>query len=225
MQVYENLHWLNGNGNLFLYQQNDGDWLLVDSGMPGKADVVGYLRKLGHQPSALKHILITHADVDHAGNVAAIQKATGATVYASAQSAELMQAGTPPSHNKRWMTWMADRFMQYEKVSAEAINIVADGDDLPIMGGLRVIAAPGHTLDQVAYYSVAHGLVFAGDALFALGKKLRTSYKAITYDHDLARHSATKLVDLSPVMFCCGHGKPFLHTFDDVMAFFASARQ
>lgn len=225
MQIYDNLHWLNGGAsNAFLYELEDG-FLLVDSGMPRKIDAVGYLAKLGHKPAALKHILVTHADIDHIGNVATIQKATGAQVYASAQSAELLNIAKTPSHNSPRIQWLGEKLIKYERVSAETIEIVSDGETLPLMGGLNVIAAPGHTPDQVVYHSVSTGIMFAGDALNSRKGKLQCSPKAISHDYDLARHTATSLAHLSPIIFCCGHGKPFLHEFDDILALFTAVRQ
>ena len=43
---------------------------------------------------------------------------------------------------------------------------IADGDELPFWGGLRVVHLPGHTLGHCGFYSKAHDLLFSGD-LFA----------------------------------------------------------
>ena len=48
-----------------------------------------------------------------------------------------------------------------------AIDVpIADGDELPFWGGLRVVHLPGHTLGHCGFYSKAHDLLFSGD-LFA----------------------------------------------------------
>ena len=43
---------------------------------------------------------------------------------------------------------------------------LADGDELPFWGGLRVVHLPGHTLGHCGFYSRTHDLLFSGD-LFA----------------------------------------------------------
>jgi glyoxylase-like metal-dependent hydrolase (beta-lactamase superfamily II) len=43
---------------------------------------------------------------------------------------------------------------------------LADGDELPLWGGLRVVHLPGHTLGHCGFYSARHDLLFSGD-LFA----------------------------------------------------------
>lgn len=217
MQIFENLYWLNGrSSNAFLYEDEEG-FVLVDSGMPNKIDAVAYLAQLGHKPDALQAILVTHADIDHIGNVEKTRQVSGATVYAGAESAELLTTGNTSSHNFPLMKAIIDRFMRYQPVPQEHITIVNDGDVLPLMGGLRVLASPGHTSDHIAFHSMAQGIVFAGDALHTRRGKLQCSPWVISADFDLAQRSAIKLGDLAPAVFACGHGKPFLHTFDDLM--------
>ncbi|RFC44627.1 MAG: Glyoxylase, partial [Verrucomicrobia bacterium] len=43
---------------------------------------------------------------------------------------------------------------------------LADGDELPFWGGLRVVHLPGHTVGHCGFYSTRHYLLFSGD-LFA----------------------------------------------------------
>jgi len=49
-------------------------------------------------------------------------------------------------------------------------RFVGHGDSFELEGHrVEVIGTPGHTLGQIAYYLPDQGIVFAGDALFALG--------------------------------------------------------
>lgn len=50
---------------------------------------------IGRAPGDVKHILITHSDVDHVGCLAALKEKTGARVYASPIEAEAIAAGRP----------------------------------------------------------------------------------------------------------------------------------
>ena len=68
--------------------------LLIDGGMPQAADMLlAHLRELGVAPGQLKWILLSHAHGDHAGPIAAIQRATGARVVSNAESAALLARG------------------------------------------------------------------------------------------------------------------------------------
>ncbi len=224
MQIFDGLHWLKSfASNAYLFEDADG-WVLVDTGMWGLIDPVGYLAKLGHKPDALKHIVVTHADIDHIGNLHKIQKQTGARVYAGAKSAELIPQAKFPQHDKFTIDTISSFLFRVKPTSAEHITIVNDGDELPLVGGLQVIDAPGHTDDHIAYYSPAHGILFAGDAIFGQGKKLIPSPRSISRDHDQAKATAVKLANLSPAMFCCGHGEPFAHEMSDVMGLLHALR-
>jgi glyoxylase-like metal-dependent hydrolase (beta-lactamase superfamily II) len=223
MEVFPGLHWLTGGSNAYLAQDDDG-FILVDAGMPGRIDFVGYLAQLGHPPTAITHILITHADIDHVGGLADIQRQSGATVYASPASAELLARGDSPSHNNRLMKWVIDHFVRFEPVAPEHIHIISEGERLPILDGVQVIAAPGHTADQIVFFSQARGILFAGDALFTRNG-LASSGKFLSADYEQARRTALKLLPLSPAIYACGHGEPLQnHSEDDIMALFNALR-
>lgn len=223
MEIFPGLYWLNGMGNAYLAQDDDG-FILVDTGMPGRIDIAGYLAQLGYPPTAITHILITHADIDHVGNLADIQRQSGATVYASPASAELLARGESPSHNNRLMKWVVDHFMRFEPVAPEHIHVIGDGERLPILDGVQVIAAPGHTADQIVFFCQARGILFAGDALFTR-KGLASSGKLLSADYEAGRRTALKLLPLSPAIYACGHGEPLqTHSEEDIMAFFNTLR-
>src|SRR5215204_6321754 len=62
---------------------------LIDSGLPGSArKILKYISNLGYAPTDLKRILITHADFDHIGGLAALKKMSGARVFSSQVEAQ-----------------------------------------------------------------------------------------------------------------------------------------
>lgn len=68
--------------------------VLIDGGMPQAADMLlTRMRELGVAPGGLKLILHSHAHVDHAGPLAAVQRATGAQLVSNAESAALLARG------------------------------------------------------------------------------------------------------------------------------------
>ena len=221
MLVFDQLHYLNGGASNAWLHENDGDWVLFDTGMGKRIDAVGYLDGLGVSAEKLKHIVITHADVDHIGGLTRIQRQTGAAVYMTAATAKLVTAGKFPSHGSPLMDWVSATFMKVEAISAEKITIIEAGSSIPLLGGLDVIAAPGHTADHTAFYSPATGILIAGDAILTVGNKLSVSSKLISHDYDQARASAIVLAELNPVIFAAGHGKPYSHDMGDIMALLA----
>jgi glyoxylase-like metal-dependent hydrolase (beta-lactamase superfamily II) len=212
--------------NFYLCVAEDG-LTLIDAGMPKEQQsLFDLLDQLGHQPSQLIRILITHADIDHAGSLAAIQSATGATVYASEQAAIYLREGKSPDHLPRLMQWFSNTFFKYQPVPTSCIKILSDGDELPVLGGLEALATPGHTADHFSFYSASRGILFAGDALNTRNGRIQRTPKRITADEGMANLSAIGLLKLTPATVACGHGDPLSnHTVDDLMAFFNELRQ
>ncbi|MGB1250598.1 MAG: MBL fold metallo-hydrolase [Candidatus Promineifilaceae bacterium] len=225
MQLFGDLHWLKSYaGSGFLFEDTAG-WVLVDTGMWGLVDPVKYLAKRGIAASAITHILITHADVDHISGLESIQKQTGATVVIGSESLAHVRAATFPKHNRSYIDNLAPRFVRTQPLTTDKVIEVSDGETLPLMGGLQVIATPGHTADHFSFYSPVHGILFAGDAINRFGGTLQCSQRFISADYSLAKQSALKLAALAPAMFACGHGTPYLHSFEDLDALFANLRR
>ncbi|MCP4425530.1 MAG: MBL fold metallo-hydrolase [Chloroflexi bacterium] len=215
-----------GYVNLYLCEEDDG-LALIDTGMPKKQDLVWEaMAALGRQRSDLKHILITHADYDHAGSLGAIQAESGAKVYAMAKTAAFLQSGKSPKHMPWLIQMLMNAFIRFKPIPSWVIEIVEDGDILPVMGGLQVMATPGHTMCHHSFYSSTHGILFAGDALNTRDGRLQSTPPRITADQDAARQSAIRLLELAPSVIACGHGDPSAsHSSDDLMKLFNQLRQ
>jgi len=68
--------------------------VLIDGGLPESAPLIrANIESLGFHMSDVKLILNSHAHYDHAGGIAELQRASGATVMASAWSAPVMASG------------------------------------------------------------------------------------------------------------------------------------
>ncbi len=146
MEIIPNVHHIAGvMANPYLILDADG-LTLIDRGMPGSAKkILQYVRDLGHAPNDLRRILITHADVDHVGSLAALKAASGARVYTSAIEAEAIAAGSPSRTFQRgglrkWLFSLMGRFFKFQPMQVD--EILRDGDMLPILGGLRVVSTP-----------------------------------------------------------------------------------
>lgn len=70
--------------------------VLIDGALPESAPgILARVRALGHDPREIRLILNTHAHSDHAGGIAALQAASGATVRSSGGSAPVLRTGRP----------------------------------------------------------------------------------------------------------------------------------
>lgn len=217
MELLPNVHYLAGQANIYLCVA-ETSLALVDTGMPGRLDpIFDYIRNLGRRPSELSHILITHADIDHAGKAARLQSETGAAVHAGMATAGYLDKAQSPKHLPRPLQFLADHLFRFRPVPAETIDIFEDGDELPILGGLQVIATPGHTPDHHSFYSPSLGILFAGDALRTSRDRVRIGPRLLTADRRAAARSALRLLELSPAVIAGGHGRPlFSHTSDEL---------
>lgn len=101
----------------------------------------------------IKHLLLTHAHFDHAGNAALLQ-ADGARVYISEKDGEKLRAGG---------TLASDFGRKFEPVVADVLLL--GGEKLSLCGTeIEVIATPGHTDGSLTFKT--GDMLFTGDTLF-----------------------------------------------------------
>lgn len=146
----------------------DGDKLvLVDTGMRGSArKILKFLQKLGRAPSDLDLIILTHHHPDHAGSLAELKRLTGARAAAGRADAPYIsgQLPLPLPLTHRFLAWLLRPLRFLMKVEPAPVDLLLeDGQELDILGGLRVVHTPGHTGGSIALYSPAHKVLLAGD--------------------------------------------------------------
>jgi glyoxylase-like metal-dependent hydrolase (beta-lactamase superfamily II) len=167
--------------------------VVIDTGVPGAdADILAALAELGREPQEVRHVLITHADGDHVGGLAALVAASGARVYASEHEADVIE-GRAPSRNGETREW------------GRVDERVRPGDTLPVHGGIEVIDTAGHTLGHVSYFLPEDGVLVAGDCV-SNRDGLAGSPPQLTADEAQARETVRTLAALAPRTLCVGHG-------------------
>ena len=206
-----------GMVNAFLVEPDDG-LVLVDAGLRSDGrQILDALRSLGHAPTDVRHILVTHCHADHTGGLAAIQKASGAEVWMSAADALMVSRGLSMRQTEAGSGLVNDAVFRAYKAarsfagaagsyigSVKADHEVSDGD--VVGGGLTAIAAPGHTQGHVAYlWPHDGGVLFVGDAAthFAL-----LAQSPIYEDTAEGRRTLTALAGLDFAVAAFSHGRP-----------------
>jgi len=204
-----------GRANAYLLTGEDLS--LVDTGMPGEeAKVIRGIEKIGRKPEDIRHILITHAHMDHMGSLAALKKASGAKVIASNKEADYVKGA------KR--TWTMGREGFGGKLFKAALFVMEtfvfkyeptevdipcqEGETIDCFGGIQVVASPGHSPGSLSYYQKDKKILFTGDALSNMSGELRLPPRMGCADYHEALKSVEGIADLDFETCLFGHGDP-----------------
>ena len=210
MEIIPNIHLIPGiAANPYLLIDPDG-LTLIDAGLPrNQGKILKYLASLGYAPSGLKRILITHADSDHFGSLAALQRATLARVFASAIEAEAIAAGRMSRPLKlsgvRKLLFSAVMAF-YQPRPARVDEILVGEQVLPVLGGLRVIETKGHSPGHLSFFVPSLAVLFSGDSLLCSPGLIEPSRGVNTWDEALAVASTKIQAGLGASIVCPGHG-------------------
>ncbi len=168
--------------------------VIVDTGVPGsETAILAAVEGLGRSAADVTDIVITHADGDHVGGLAALVEQTGATVWASALEADVIEglAASRGGDVKR---------------SATVDHRFEPGAVLPLHDGIETHDTHGHTSGHVSLLLVDEGILIAGDALNNREGALGGSPPVYTADPDDARAAVATLAALRPDTIVFGHG-------------------
>jgi hydroxyacylglutathione hydrolase len=207
-----------------VYLLVDNDLTLVDTGLPGRADLIlEQVKELGYSPSDIKRIIITHHHADHIGSLAALKKATQAEIIAHSADAPYIDGTLPQPGPSRpqWLSRLLARFDWLWATEPVAVDtLVNNGDELPILGGIKILHTPGHTPGSICLYLQSQKLLIAGDLLaHRFGLKLPS--RSFTADITQEIQSVKRVADLDFDIICFGHGSPIMHDANHAVADFA----
>jgi glyoxylase-like metal-dependent hydrolase (beta-lactamase superfamily II) len=167
--------------------------VVVDTGVPGSdAAILGVLEELGRSADDVTDIVVTHADGDHVGGLAALVEATGATVWASEPEADVIEGLAPARSGDVQRRTGVDRRFQ-------------PGATIPLHGGIETHDTHGHTVGHVSLLLPTERILIAGDAINNRGG-LGGSPPQNTANADDARAAVTALAALRPDTIVFGHG-------------------
>ena len=142
VHLYGNAYYVGTRGLGAILLTSPAGHVLIDAGLPESAEpIMANVRALGFRVQDIRLILNSHAHFDHAGGIAAVQRALGARVAASPASAAVLRRGTPGPDDPQF-----DIALPYAAVTGTSIREIADGDTLRV--GPIVLTAhftPGHT--------------------------------------------------------------------------------
>ena len=205
---------------LALFTGPDGV-LLFDTGVDGTVGewVLPALAELGRRPEEVRHVVVSHCDVDHCGGVAQARSLLPrAEVVAHRDDADAVED---------WGAWERDRgrgfrarfaFDEDPEVLAWCRSVTREGrvdrrldgdDDVDLGGGvLQVLHVPGHSRGHLAVHDPATGTVLVSDAVLGAAVPLADGSPSFppTYRY-VADYRATvdRLAALAPEQLVTAH--------------------
>lgn len=142
-KVFGNTWYVGVAGLSAILISSDDGLILLDGGLAQSAPRIDEnIRKLGFRTEEIRLIANSHAHYDHAGGIAALQRASNALVVASAAGARAMKQGEPvPDDPQHAFGRESNQFPPVRRV-----RVVKDGEVVR-MGELAITAhlTPGHT--------------------------------------------------------------------------------
>jgi metallo-beta-lactamase class B len=142
-RVYGNTWFVGTAGLGSVLITSDQGHILIDGGLPQSAPLIAEnISRLGFRLEDVKLILNSHTHYDHAGGIAALQRASGARVAASAASKRALEQGGPTADDPQF----AFGKEKNDYAPVPRVQVVKDGQELRV-GDLRITArfTPGHT--------------------------------------------------------------------------------
>lgn len=191
--------------NCFLVREDDG-LTLIDSGLTGSGKDI--LQAVSDTGLPLRRITLTHAHIDHVGSLD--------EVAAQAPEAEVTYSERTAAFLRGELSLLPDEPQDELRGGFEVRNTIASRliDAGDYVGSLRVVAAPGHSPDQIAFFDERDGTLIGGDAFqtmagTAVSGTLRLLFPfpaMATWHKRTALASAVALRELEPTRLAVGHG-------------------
>ncbi|HZG57104.1 MBL fold metallo-hydrolase [Paenibacillus sp.] len=208
----------------------DGEWALVDAGLPLSADAIEReAKRLGYR-GAPCGIFITHAHFDHVGAVRELSRRWSAPVYAQERELPHLtgRAAYPtpdPSVGGGWMSRLSILYPTKAIDLGEAARALPADGTVPGLPDWRWIATPGHTDGHLSLFRESDRTLIGGDAFATVQQEslgaVLTQRSAVhgppaylTTDWEAAYRSTLAIRDLRPHAAVPGHGLPIVGEFD-----------
>lgn len=198
--------------NTFAFVEDDGSVTLVDCGYRWGASgrIKAGLASLGRDLRDVQRIVLTHAHNDHAGGAAALLRGTGVPgVTVHEDDAEYARRGSGPPRDPRfsgpsWVQPLGNVLSAFPPVAVA--ETVADGDVLPVAGGLRVVHTPGHTPGHASLLHEPTGVLVTGDSIWNMRSRMTWPVAAFCTDARLSQTTADVLGELEYEVAAFTHG-------------------
>lgn len=223
-QILPNFYYVTGLpvGRVYVIVDPDGV-TIVDASVAGQTNrILNQIRELGHQPNAVKRLLLTHAHPDHVGSLPELKQATGAQLFVGTPDRLVVEGKkpvdrVPPEKLKGPIKFRPPSTMLKPTPVDRELN---GGEMLDVMGGMQAVFTPGHSPGHISFWQPEKKVLICGDVLFHLrGIGLPPAFLTVDMDED--KRSVRKLANLRPSVLCFGHGDPVVEDTANQLEAFA----
>ena len=205
-------HGKGGHVHAFLIEDGN-DLLLIDTLFEGDGRLVlDAIQRLGRKAGDLKKIAITHGHRSHLGGLAALKRASGATVFAHRWESDIVAGerraqpiSLVPKQSLRLLPFQLGLFLGRPKhVPCPVDELLDEGD---AFGPLHVLHASGHSPGHLAFHWPERRFLIAGDAV-ATWPELCAGWTAFNLNRTQHRATLRRLAALDAEIVGVGHGDP-----------------
>ena len=164
-QIWGNTWYVGTKGLSSILITSEQGHILIDGGLPQSAPLIAVsIEKAGFHLKDVKLILNSHTHSDHAGGIAALQRASGAEVAASPKSKIALERGGPVEDDPQFGFGP----VQNDYAPVHRVHAVRDGGKVTV-GKLSLTAhfTPGHTPGGTTWTWVACNVDNCLDVVYA----------------------------------------------------------
>jgi glyoxylase-like metal-dependent hydrolase (beta-lactamase superfamily II) len=207
------------------YLALDDDITLIDTGSAGSGQrILEAVEELGRSPEDIKNIVITHSHMDHVGGLPEIQRLVPGRTCVHLAEAPHVESHEPlpnPFIHPVLARICEPYLLRNDPGAARVDVLLDDGDQLPALGGLRVVHAPGHTPGSITLHFPELGVLIVGDAMQYKFGRLMLPSRLFSQDMTEATESVHKISRLDFETLCFSHFRPILRGADERVREFA----
>lgn len=198
MKVTDEVYLLESTGWNHAYLILGKENILIDTGRPGQGKgILKELKSLNMDPEEIEHILITHHDVDHVGNLALLEKETKANIWASKKDIPYIYHEKKRDGHKKYISYLI-RTKKPENLRSFPEN--------QKINGIGIIPTPGHTPGHVCF--LYKDVLFVGDLLRTSKGTLEHMRTSMNWDSSMVKDSIKKITEYDFKWICPAHGYP-----------------
>ena len=198
MKIKENVLMLDSTRGSNCFIVFDKETILIDTGLPfmGK-NIIKELKTLGIKLTDIKHILLTHHDVDHISNIKLLKEKTGAKVWAHVEDIPFIIGEKDRPGFKKFIG---------KAISRRLIKDVEPYGENMQIGNIKIIHTPGHTPGHVCM--IFEDVLFAGDLVKNKNGNIVPYPNPWNWDYKKMVKSIRELDNLKYEWICMSHGTP-----------------